>query len=475
MIERLILFGASGDLTGRFLLPALAELFDAGELSDNFRVVGAATQDLTDETFRRHAAERLEKHAAADVSQTARKRLLDCLRYRKIDFNDHELVARAVRAASDDASESDSQSGEPVAAYLALPANVFAPAVKALGAVGLPKNSRIVLEKPFGEDLASAIALNELLEKVTGVAGEKAIFRVDHALGLATVQNLLGVRLANRVFEPLWNSTHIESIEIYWDETLALENRASYYDRAGALKDVIQNHLFQILCLIAMEPPFSLNERDLRDRKFDVLRAVRSMTVEDAKRLTKRARYTAGKLADTGGANGKEVPAYTEENGVDPTRDTETFAEINLELDNWRWAGTRFLLRTGKALARRRKEVVVRFRPVPHLPFKNPAPIAQNELRIGLDGPYGFALHVTGIETGPPPHLAPLVLDAELPVPELPAYSRVLMDALNGNSALSIRGDEAEESWRVLTPILRAWQENLVPMLEYPAGSNAPE
>ena len=471
MIERLLLFGASGDLTGRFLLPALAELFDAGELSDDFRVVGAAREDWNDATFRQHAAERLEKHAAADVSAASRERLLDRLRYRKIDLGEPETIARAVRAASEETT--DSQSGKPVAAYLAFPANVFAPAVEALDAIGLPKGSRIVLEKPFGEDLDSAIALNKLLNKVTGVAGEKAIFRVDHALGLATVQNLLGVRLANRVFEPIWNGTHIEAVEIHWDETLALENRASYYDRAGALKDVIQNHLLQILCLIAMEPPFSIDERDLRDGKFDVLRALRPMTVEDAARRTRRARYTAGRLADTGGADGREVPAYTEEKGVDPQRNTETFAEIVLELDNWRWAGTRFVLRTGKALARRRKEAVLRFRKVPNLPFKNTASI-QNELRIGLDGPYGFALHVTGVETGPPPHLVPLVLDAEQPLPELPAYSRVLMDVLTGNSALSIRGDEAEESWRVLTPVLQAWADGRVPMEEYPAGSDGP-
>lgn len=474
MIKKLILFGATGDLAGRFLLPALAELFDAGELSDDFRIVGAAPEDWDDAKFQRHAAERLEQYAAGDVSRESRERVIHCLRYRKIDFNEPETVARAVRAASDEKSEGDTQNSEPVAAYFALPTNVFPAAIKALDAVGLPEGSRLVLEKPFGEDLESAIALNNLLRKMTGVTGEKAIFRVDHALGLATVQNLLGVRLANRVFEPIWNSAHIETVEIFWDETLALENRASYYDRAGALKDVIQNHLFQILCLIAMEPPFTIGENDLRDGKYDVLRAVRPMTVEEAAQSTRRARYTAGRLADAGGANGNEVPDYTEEAGVDPRRNTETFAEIALEIENWRWAGTRFVLRAGKALARRRKEAVLRFRKVPHLPFENPSPIARNELRIGLDGPYGFALHVTSIETGPPPHLAPLVLDAELPVPELPAYSRVLMNVLNGNSALSIRGDEAEESWRILTPILQAWKENLVPMEEYPAGSDGP-
>jgi glucose-6-phosphate 1-dehydrogenase len=289
------------------------------------------------------------------------------------------------------------------------------------------------------------------------------------------VQNLLGVRLVNRVLEPVWNSTHIEQVDILWDETLAMEGRVSYYDKTGALKDVIQNHLLQILCLVAMEPPVSLGERDLRDRKLDVLRSVRQLTPADVASRTRRARYTAGRLASTGGADGRVVPAYVEEDGIDPERGTETFAEVVLELESWRWSGTRFLLRTGKALAQRRKEAVVRFRPVPHLPFgDDDAEPAANELRIGLDGPYDFTLSLTGWATGPPSHLAPLALDAELPAPELPAYSRVLMDVLNGDSTLSIRGDEAEEAWRILTPVLQAWAEDRVPLEEYPAGSTGP-
>ena len=425
MIERLLLFGATGDLAGRFLLPALAELYDEGELPGGFRVVGAAIEGWNDETFRRHAARQLEWHAAADVSAGSREALVRSLRYRRVDFDDTGSVTEAVAAARG-GSEAGDGAG-PVAAYLALPTAAFAPAVRAFGEVGLPPGSRIVLEKPFGEDLESAVELNRLLARVGGVAGEQAVFRVDHALALATAQNLLGVRLANRVLEPLWNGTHIEQVDILWEETLALEGRASYYDRAGALKDVIQNHLLQILCLIAMEPPISLEERDFRDRKLDVLRSVRPPTPQDAASRTRRARYTAGKLASTGGADGRAVPDYAEEDGVDPKREIETFAEVVLELESWRWTGTRFLLRTGKALAGRRKEAVVRFRPVPHLPFGDgDAEPAANELRIGLDGPYNFTLRLTGRATGPPSHLAPLTLDAEFPAPELPAYSRVL-------------------------------------------------
>jgi glucose-6-phosphate 1-dehydrogenase len=419
MIERLLLFGATGDLAGRFLLPALTELYDEGRLSDGFRVVGAAREDWDDEAFRRHAARQLDQHTATDVSAASREALVRALRYRKVDFDDPDTVAEALAAASDE-SVAGAQA-KPVAAYLALPAAVFPAAVRALGAVRLPPGSRIVLEKPFGEDLESAVELNRLLARVAGVAGERAVFRVDHALGMATVQNLLTARLANRILEPVWNSTHIEQIDILWDETLALEGRVSYYDKTGALKDVIQNHLLQILCLIAMEPPISLDERDFRDRKLDVLRSVRPLTPEDVASRTRRARYTAGKLASTGGADGRVVPDYAEEDGVDPQRGTETFAEVVLELGSWRWAGTRFLLRAGKALAGRRKEAVVRFRPVPHLPFGDgEAEPAANELRIGLDGPYDLVLSLTGMASGPPPRLAPLILDADLSAPICP-------------------------------------------------------
>jgi glucose-6-phosphate 1-dehydrogenase len=473
VIRRLILFGATGDLAGRFLLPALAELHSSGKLPHGFSVVGAATQDLDTEKFRRHAAQKLERHTADDVSADSRDAVLRLLSYRKVDLNDTGSVGAIVSEAS---GKSVARAEvEPVAAYLALPTGVFTAAVTALGAVGLPKGSRIVLEKPFGENFESAVALNALLKRVSGVAGEKAVFRVDHALGLATVQNLLGVRLANRVLEPIWNSRHIEQIEIIWDETLALEGRASYYDRSGALKDVIQNHLLQILCIIAMEPPISIGQQDLRDGKYDVLRTVRPITAADVVSRTRRGRYTAGRLAHTGGASGSVVPDYIEEKGVDPKRETETFAQIVLELDSWRWSGTRFVLRTGKALSQRRKETVVRFRPVPRLPFGEAAgKPAVNELQIGLDGPYDFTLRLTGLETGPPSQLAPLTLNAQLAAPDLPAYSRVLMDVLTGDSSLSIRGDEAEEAWRIVTPVLEAWAAGQVPLEEYPAGSHGP-
>jgi glucose-6-phosphate 1-dehydrogenase len=469
MIERLLLFGATGDLVGRFLLPALAELHEEGKLPDGFRVVGTAREDWDDETFRRHAREHLEQHATG-VAAAVREDLVRSLRYRQVDFDDPDTVARAIHA-----SVSDDSSAGPIAAYLALPPRVYAKAITALRAVELSPDSRIAVEKPFGEDLDGAVDLNALLAEVSGEAGEQAVFRVDHVLGMATVQNMLALRLANRVLEPVWNSVHIEEVEILWEETLALEGRAGFYDRAGALKDVMQNHMLQILSLVAMEPPLGPGEKNLSDRKLDVLRSVRPLRSDDMEARTRRARYSAGRLASTGGASGGVVPDYAEEEGVDPERGTETFAEVVLDLDSERWSGTRFVLRAGKALARRRKGVVARFRPIPHRPFgQDTAEPAANELWIGLDGPEDITLHLTGLAAGASPRLVPLMLNAPPPASELPAYSRVLLNILNGDSTLSIRGDEAEQAWRVVTPVLEAWADGQVPLQEYPAGSSGP-
>jgi glucose-6-phosphate 1-dehydrogenase len=284
---------------------------------------------------------------------------------------------------------------------------------------------------------------------------------------MTTVQNVLGTRLANRVLEPIWNSAHIDEVEIIWEESLALEGRAGYYDHVGALKDMVQNHLLQLLCLVAMEPPISLGERDLRDRKVDVLRSVRPFEDDDLATRTRRARYRAGRVQD------RDIPAYVEEDGVTPEHGTETFAEVELELGGWRWSGTRFRLRTGKAMLEDRKEVVVHFRPVPDLPFDRPPGSSSNRLRFGLE-PEGLALELTG--TGPrvASSLVPLTLRAEMEPPELPAYGRILLDVLAAHSVLSIRADEAEEAWRVLMPVLDGWARNLVPLEEYAAGTDGP-
>jgi glucose-6-phosphate 1-dehydrogenase len=448
MIDRLVIFGGTGDLTGRYLFPGLAALEAGGYLSPGFEVVGASRDDWGDDRYREWAADWLARQAPG-IGVSAATTVVRAARYRQLDLADPANVA-------------DCLAGEgPVAVYLALPPAVFPMAVTALHAAGLPPDSQVVFEKPFGEDLESARALNR---QIAELVDERHVFRVDHFLAMTTVQNVLGTRLANRVLEPLWNSHHIDEVEIVWDESLALEGRAGYYDGVGALKDMVQNHLLQVLCLVAMEPPISLGERDLRDRKVDVLRSVRPFTDDDVAARTRRARYGAGRVGE------REIPAYVDEDGVAPGHGTETYAEVELQLDSWRWSGTRFRLRSGKALGSDRKEVVAHFRPVPHLPF---AGATRNRLRFGMD-PETLALELTG--TGPSVELSlvPLTLHTEMAPPELPAYGRILLDVLRGNSALSIRADEAEESWRVVAPVLEGWARDVRPLEEYAAGSNGP-
>jgi len=451
VIDRLVVLGGTGDLMGRYLFPALADLQARGHLPGRFELVGASREDWDDEQFRDWAAGWLKRRSTdADAAETAA--LIKASRYHRIDLDDPASVTACLAGEG------------PVAVYLALPPAVFPTAVTALHRAGLPADSQVVLEKPFGEDLDSARALNRLLAEQMD---ERHVFRVDHFLAMTTVQNVLGTRLANRVLEPIWNSAHIDEIEIVWDESLALEGRAGYYDHVGALKDMVQNHLLQLLCLVAMEPPISLGERDLRDRKVDVLRSVRPLESHDVATRTRRARYSAGRVSD------RDIPSYVDEDGVTPEHGTETFAEVVLELDSWRWSGTRFRLRTGKALGQDRKEIAVHFRPVPHHPFDQPPEPACNLLRFELD-PEGLSLELTGTGPGATMSLVPLVLSAEMKPPELPEYARILLDVLCGEATLSIRGDEAEEAWRVVTPVLEGWSRDLAPLEEYAAGSDGP-
>lgn len=450
MIERLVVLGATGDLTARYLLPGLAALRSAGHLDDGFRLIAVGRKDWGDLEFRDWTRTQLAEHAG-QLPSSARDAVAAASEYHRADVTDPSALPAAVSG------------DQPVAAYLALPPFTFADTVSALHAAGLAPGSSIVLEKPFGETLAQARELNRLLSRMIP---EEAVFRVDHFLAMTTVQNVLGTRLANRMLESIWNSAHIAEIDIVWEETLALEGRAGYYDGVGALKDMVQNHLLQLLCLVAMEPPISLDARDLRDRKVDVLRSIRPLSEQDVARHTRRARYTSGRI------DGASVPAYVDEDGVDPAKRTETFAEMELRLDNWRWHDTLFRIRTGKALGRNRMEVAVRFRPAPHLPRGLHGSPQPNVLRFGLD-PESVVVEMSAV--GARTHtLVPLALSARLEPPELPAYGRLLLDVLNRDPALSIRGDEAEESWRVVTPVLDAWARDVVPLQEYAAGSDGP-
>jgi glucose-6-phosphate 1-dehydrogenase len=451
VIDTLLVLGASGDLAGRYLLPALAHLQEADRLPQPLAIVGVAREDWDTAAFRRHLVGRLERHAAT-VAPGTREALVAMASYQRADAGDAAALADALGQAKGS-----------VVAYLALPPAAFAPAIGALATVGLPASSRVVVEKPFGRSPAEAQALNQLLARCFD---EEAIFRADHFLGLQTVQDLLGLRFANRVFEPVWNAGHVERVEVVWDETVALEGRAGYYDHAGALRDVVQNHLLQLVCLVAMEPPARLDPDRLHDRKVELLRTVKPPPGQLAAR-TVRARYTAGRV------DGVDVPAYVDEPGVDPARGTETFTEVILEIDNHRWRGVPFMLRTGKALARRRAEILVHFRPASHPTFAEAAPAPVNLLRFGLD-PDRLILRVNLSGAGDPFRLEQATLEHVLAPWDVPAYGRLLQAVMDGDLTLSIRGDEVEECWRITEPILAAWDEGAVPLQEYPAGSAGP-
>lgn len=448
-LDRLVLLGAGGDLTARLLLPALAALVQAGAVPARFQVVGVGQDDLDSAQFAQQCDQALEEFAP-DVSLSARRQLLDAISYVRADVTDTDELRRAL---PDD---------EPCAVYLALPNAVFLPTCRALAEVGLVDGSVLVVEKPFGTDLDSARELNEA---VVAVVPEERVFRVDHFLAMQTVVNLLGLRFANRVLEPLWDRDHVERVDVVFDETLGLEGRAGYYDRAGALVDMLQNHLLQVLALVAMEPPASLDEHDLRDRKVQLLKDVRAPAPDRMAARTVRGRYTSGT------AGGRVLPAYVDEDGVDPDRGTETFAEVWFEVDNARWAGVPFVLRSGKAMAEDRQEVVVTFRPAEHSPFAGA--VAPNRLRLGmLPDSVRLELNVNG--PGDPFDLEPAELALPLPPRELSAYALLLQAVLRADPTLSIRGDEAEECWRVVAPVLAAWSDGSVPLRDYPAGSDGP-
>jgi glucose-6-phosphate 1-dehydrogenase len=318
------------------------------------------------------------------------------------------------------------------------------------------------MEKPFGTDRAKARELNHL---VATLVPENQVFRIDHFLGRSDVLNLLGTRFANRLLEPVWNNQHVESIEIVYDESLGLEGRAGYYDKAGALVDMLQSHLLQVMALLMMDPISRVDERELRDAKGAVLRATRLRgTPAEASR---RARYTAGVL------DGRRLTAYSREPGVDASRRTETLAELTLEVDTWRWRGVPVVLRSGKALGRPRKEAVVTLRPTPHLPDGLRGHDTRDQVTIGFK-PARLALHLDVSGPGDPFDLETASPSTDLADGDLLAYGEVLAGILDGDPLLAVRGDNAEECWRIVEPVLDAWREDEVPLDTYAAGSDGP-
>lgn len=444
----LVIFGASGDLTHRLLLPGLGTLLNT---TGRYRInlVGAAVDDLNQDAWK----ERVRAALASAETRPARiDEVVDRTRYVRLDVTDPAAIGPFVAALPADS-----------VLYFALPPAVTLRACEALVGVDLPAGLKLALEKPFGTSRATARAANELLAKLVP---ERQLFRVDHYLGKATVLNVLGLRFTNRLLQPVWNAEHIESVQIVVDEGLALEGRAGYYDKNGALKDMIQSHLLQVMAMVAMEEVSSLDELEVRDLVVHALRATHLWTGDPAT-SSRRARYTAGRVGD------RDVPSYVDEAGVDPARNTETLAEVDLRIDNARWAGVKFTLRSGKALGDERNATTVVFRPVAHVPTGFTGEAARDVLLIGMK-PQTLALQLSTNGAGDKFELEETVLAADLGDSELRPYGEILEFLFEGDPLLSVRGDIAEECWRIVEPILAAWAENKVPMEEYRAGSAGP-
>lgn len=445
----LLILGAGGDLTHRLLLPGIATLLMA-ERDRKLRIVGSDRLDLTTPQWRARIKESFASvKAPATVTRAASKDSA----FIKADILDPVSLQSLIAACGDG----------PLVIFFALPPAVTMKCCQLLRETRLPEVTRLALEKPFGTSLAGAKELNGVLRQVVP---EDRIFRIDHFLGVNAVLNLIGLRFANRLFQPVWSNEHIEKVEVLYDESLALEGRAGYYDGAGALRDMIQSHLIQVLSLFALESIATLDAQELQDQKAQVMRAMR-LWGGDAVAASRRARYTKGTSA------GRRVPDYIKEPGVDPARLTETLAELTVEVANNRWTGVPFTLRSGKALGEVRKMIVVTFKDVPHLPHGFAGPAGSDTLIIGLK-PGNVSLTLTMNAEGDPLDLEQKALQATLAPPRMLAYGEVLGQILDGSQLLTVRGDSAEECWRIVEPVLKAWAADNVPMETYSAGSQGP-
>jgi glucose-6-phosphate 1-dehydrogenase len=460
-----VVFGGSGDLAERKLLPALYHRDRDGQLPASARIIGASRKGVSDEEYRAFARKALEDHVGAkNMDGAAVERFLSRLRYHAVDARADEGWDE-LRQFLDDGGRDRIR-----AFYLAVSPSIFGDIAEKLAEKGLVTDrTRLVVEKPVGRDLKSATELNDVLGRHLR---EDQIFRIDHYLGKETVQNLMALRFANALYEPVWNSTHIDHVQMTVAESVGLEGRVSYYDKAGALRDMVQNHMMQLLCLVALEPPSAMTADALRDEKLKVLRALVPITASNVETRTVRGQYRAG--ASGGGA----VKGYAEDLGSGS--DTETFVAIKAEIGNWRWAGVPFYLRTGKRLSQRMSEIVVTFRSIPHSIFEESAGNVQaNQLVIRLQPDEGVRQWLMIKDPGPGGmRLRHVPLDmtfaASFRTRNPDAYERLLMDVIRGNQTLFMRRDEVEAAWRWVDPILQAWEQRSVKPQGYTAGTWGP-
>ena len=458
--DKLILFGATGDLSQRMLLPSLCALNADGLVSEDLKIIGTARSGHDDESFRAFAGDALEKYLPDD-RKSAIPALLARLSYQTLDASRPEGFA----ALAEKAGKVD----DGLAIFLSTAPSLFEPTIAGLAQAGLAGGrARIGLEKPLGTDLETSRQINDA---VSAAFPEDRIFRIDHYLGKETVQNLLALRFANILFEPLWNATHIEHVQITVAETVGLEGRVGFYDGAGALRDMVQNHMLQLLALVAMEPPSRFDSTAVRDEKVKVLRSLRYLGEGDS--VT--GQYRAGAI------DGTAVPGYDEELGK--PSGTETFVALKAHIDNWRWKGVPFYLRTGKRLPRRATEIVIQFRRVPHSIFAGKGATTQpNRLIIGIQPEENIRLSVMakvpGLDRGGL-RLREVPLDISMPnafagVKKRIAYERLLLDLIEGDQTLFVRRDEVEAQWDWIDTIRAGWSEHGMVPKPYTAGSWGP-
>jgi glucose-6-phosphate 1-dehydrogenase len=471
----LVIFGATGDLAHRKLLPALYNLAHEGQLPERFEMVGVGRRDQEHADFRDAVTDSIRHYSRRTPDENVLKGLLADTRYVQGNFDDDHVYAELDRTLK----EFDEQAGRPLERvfYLSTAPEFFPLIAEKLGAAGLSRGDtaeiRIVIEKPFGYHLASARQLNsDLLEYFD----ESQIFRIDHYLGKETVQNLMAMRFANALFEPVWNRNYVDNVQITAAEDLGIGSRAGYYERSGALRDLVQNHMLQLLALLTMEPPTAFTANRLRDEKLKVLEAIVPPSIDEVSSMAVRAQYGAGVVG------GEKVPGYRQEAGVAADSRTETAVALRLHVSNWRWAGVPFYLRTGKRLSRKLTEIAVLLKPIPHLALQSSGSVGiqANQLVFTLQPDEGVSVSIGAKIPGTRMRIRPVNMEFRYGtsfLSESPeAYERLILDAMRGDATLFTRNDEIEALWGIIDPILDAWERDTTSEIPtYPAGTPGPK
>ncbi len=472
----LVIFGATGDLTHRKLVPAIYNLAHEGQLPPSFAVVGFARRPKTHEQFRAELRDAVAQHSRFQpINPAVWDAFAQGIFYHQSEFGD----TKGYKALDQFLKKLDNEHGTAGNRlfYLAAAPTEFEEIIKQLGTNDLVKSHdthgasrRIIVEKPFGSSLSTAQKLNRIL---AGVFGERQVFRIDHYLGKETVQNILALRFANEIFEPLWNAKYVDHVQITVAESLGVEGRGDYYDHAGALRDMVQNHMMQLLSLTAMEPPTGLDGEDIRDEKVKALRAIRAIAPDQVQQFTARGQYASGSIA------GKEATAYRSEKNVAPDSCTETFVALKLFVDNWRWAGVPFYLRHGKRLPKGVAEIAIQFKAPPAVLFAAECctPLQPNALVLRIQPDEGIAIRMNAKVPGTTLNIQPVKMDFRYGgsfgarAPE--AYERLLHDSLLGDSTLFTRRDEVERSWQIIDAIIEGWHQAPAPF-PYESGTWGP-